>query len=190
MAGRLPYSVIFFIVLLSSCARDPYDPENFLTQEDRKKLIREMVYYSMKLAPNANHETKFDKEFDWYYDLAAKEVEILKYYVNNSDHFFLMSRVARSLQSMREGIAGKVRYDDKGRLIEYEEIFRTWKMPGDSLNVRGAMLFDRMVKGKDLSLFYSKFQGDKYIEFPDERFSFDKKLKLWHDAASDTLQIE
>ena len=91
---------------------------------------------------------------------------------------------------MREGIAGKVRYDDKGRLIEYEEIFRTWKMPGDSLNVRGAMLFDRMVKGKDLSLFYSKFQGDKYIEFPDERFSFDKKLKLWHDAASDTLQIE
>ena len=63
-------------------------------------------------------------------------------------------------------------------------------MESDSLKVRGAMLFDRMVKGKDLSLFYSKFQGDKYIEFPDERFSFDKKLKLWHDDAMDTLQDE
>ena len=185
------YRFIFFIVLLSSVQSDPYDPNKFLTPEAQQKLIRETVYYSMKLAPNANHDTKFNKEFDWYYDRAAKEVEITKYYIDEKgNHYFLMSRVARSITPMREGIGGKLSFDDAGKLIEYEEIFRTWKMESDSLKIRGAMLFDRMVKGKDLSLFYSKFQGDKYIEFPNERFSFDKKLRLWHDNAIDTLQGE
>ena len=185
------YRFIFFLVALSSCTSDPYDPRKFLTPEAQQKLIRETVYYSMKLAPNANHETKFDKEFDWYYDRAAKEVEITKYFIDEkSNHYFLMSRVARSITPMREGIGGKIRFDDSGKLNVYEEIFRTWKMESDSLKIRGAMLFDRMVKGKDLSLFYAKFQGDKYIEFPNERFSFDKKLRLWHDNAIDTLQGE
>ena len=185
------YRFIFFIVLLSSCNSDPYDPGKFLTPEAQQKLIRETVYFSMKLAPNANHETKFDKEFDWYYDRAAKEVEVTKYYIDEKrTHYFLMSRVARSITPMREGIGGKLSIDGAGKLIDYEEIFRTWKMESDSLKTRGAMLFDRMVKGKDLSLFYSKFQGDKYIEFPNERFSFDKTLRLWHDNAIDTLQRE
>jgi len=185
------YRFILFIALLSACTSDPYDPSKFLTPDAQQKLIRETVYYSMKLAPNANHDTKFDKEFDWYYDRAAKEVEVTKYYIDEKHtHYFLMSREARSITPMREGIGGKLSFDEAGKLIEYEEIFRTWKMESDSLKIRGVMLFDRMVKGKDLSLFYSKFQGDKYIEFPNERFSFDKKLRLWHDNAIDTLQGE
>ena len=190
MTKRSLYRFIFLVVMLNSCASDPYDPNKFLTAEAQQKLIRETVYYSMKLPPNANHETKFNKEFDWYYERAAKEVEITRYYVDERrDHYFLMSRLARSITPMREGIGGKLRYDESGKLNEYEEIFRTWKMEGDSLKIRGAMLFDRMVKGKDLSLFYAKFQGDRYIEFPNERFSFDKKSRLWHDAI-DTLQSE
>ena len=185
------YRFIFFVGVLSSCGSDPYDPSKFLTPESQQKLIRETVYYSMKLAPNANHETKFDKEFDWYYDRAAKEVEVMKYFTDEKgDQYFLMSRVARSITPMLEGIGGKISVDNSGKLNAYEEIFRTWKMEDDSLKIRGAMLFDRMVKGKDLSLFYAKFQGDKYIEFPNERFSFDKKLRLWHDDAIDTLQGE
>ena len=110
------YRFIFSLVLLSSCTNDPYDPNKFLTPEAQQKLIRETVYYSMKLAPNANHETKFDKEFDWYYDRAANEVEVIKYYIDkNGSHYFLMSRVARSITPMREGIAGKLRFDDAGK---------------------------------------------------------------------------
>lgn len=185
------YCFFFFIMFLSACTRDRYDPNKFLTSGDQQKLIRETVYYSMKVAPNANHDTKFDEEFDWYYDRAANEVEIIKYYIDEkSNHYFLMSREARSITPMREGIGGKLRFDDSGKMIEYEEIFRTWKMESDSLKIRGAMLFDRMVMGKDLSLFYAKFQGDKYIEFPNERFSFDKKQRLWRDNAIDTLQGE
>jgi hypothetical protein len=73
------YRFIFFAAALTSCASDTYDPNKFLTPEAQQKLIRETVYYSMKLAPNANHDTKFDKEFDWYYERAAKEVEVTKY---------------------------------------------------------------------------------------------------------------
>jgi hypothetical protein len=185
------YHFIFFVLVLKSCATDPYDPNKFLEPEVQQKIIRQTVYYSMKLAPNASQDTKFDKDFDWYYDRAAKEVEFTKYFIDEKgDHYFLMSRVARSITPMREGIGGKIRVDASGKLNEYEEIFRTWKMESDSLKIRGAMLFDRMVKGKDLSLFYAKFQGDKYIEFPNERFSFDKKLRLWQDNAIDTLKVE
>ena len=92
---------------------DPYDPAKFLTPEEQQKLIRETVYYSMKLPPNANHETKFSKDFDWYYERAAKEVEIVKYYIDdNGSHYFLMSRIARSITPMQEGIAGKLRYEE------------------------------------------------------------------------------
>ena len=189
--AKAHYGIVFFLALFTACTSDPYEPDKFLTTEDQEKLIRETVYYSMKLAPNANHETKFDNEFDWYYDRAANELEVIKYYVDeNADHYFLMSRVARSITPAHEGIGGKLRYSDTGKLVEYEEIFRTWKMPNDSLKVRGAMLFDRMVKGKDLSLFYAKFQGDKYIEFPNERFTYDKKSRLWQDHAIDTLRTQ
>jgi len=183
---------IFMLVLLgSSCSNDPCRPEKFLTSMDQQKLIRESVYFSMKLPPNANHQTKFDPEFKWYYDRAAKEVDLLKYCVDpNGTHYFLMTRVARSITPMREGIGGKIKLDAAGKLSEYEEIFRTWKMPSDSLKTRGAMLFDRMVMGKDLTLFYSKFQGDKYIEYPNERFSFDKTSRLWHDHSVDSLKSE
>jgi hypothetical protein len=91
---------------------------------------------------------------------------------------------------MVEGMGGKIQYGDDGKIVTYEEIFRTWKMPKDTLVVRGAFLFDRMVTGKDLSLYYSKFQGDKYIEFPNERFIFDKATRTWRDLVMDSLKLQ
>lgn len=45
-----------------------------------------------------------------------------------------------------------------------------------------------MVTGKDLMLFYSKFQGDQYIEFPDDRFYFDKNSRSWRDRSRESIQ--
>lgn len=178
------------LFLAGSCTTDPYRPDRFLTAGEQAKLIRESVYYSAKLPPNSNQTTKFSKDFDWYYDRAVQETGLIKYYkAEDGNHYFLMTRKARSITPMREGIGGKLRYDAAGKLLEYDEVFRTWKMVSDSLNVRGAMLFDRMVKGKDLSIYYSKFQGDRYIEFPDDRFYFDKESRRWKDMAFDSLNI-
>lgn len=183
-------SFVFTWIFLSGCQNDPYNPDRFLSRDQQSKLIRESVYYSAKLPPNGTRQTKFNSEFNWYYDLAAREVELLQYFEDEKGtHYFLMSRRARSITPMVEGMGGKINYDDVGNLATYEEVFRTWKMPKDTLAVRGAFLFDRMVRGKDLSLYYSKFQGDKYIEFPNERFIFDKETQAWRDLVMDSVNL-
>lgn len=184
-------SGFLLILCVTQCAKDRFQPDQYLDAKAQSRLIRETVYYATKLPPNSNHFTKFGKEFDWYYDLAADETNLEKYYTApDGTGYFLMTRVARSINPMREGIGGKVRYDTMGKMVEYEEVFRTWKMPEDSLLVRGAFLFNRMVKGQDLSLYYSKFQGDRYIEFPDDRFVFDKQSRRWRDRELDSLDIQ
>lgn len=145
-----------------------------------------MVYYATKLAPDAGELDKFDAKYNWYYDRAADECRFLAVYPAQEEDswFFLLARTARSVTPMEEGIGGKVKLNDHGGLSDYEEVFRVWKMPSDTLLERGTMLFDRMVRGKDLSLFYPKFQKDRYIELPTEGYYFDKVTKRWKSAPS------
>jgi len=116
----------------------------------------------------------------------------LYFFVGASDgsYYFLMTRKARSIWPAREAIGGKLKLDKELKLQEYEEIFRTWKMTEDSLNQRAFELFDLMVEEKDLTVYYSKFKGDRYIEFPDDRFFFDKKERKWKDRALDSVRLQ
>ena len=184
MRTLIAIASVSVLILLSSCKGDRYDPSNELSKEEQARLIRQMVYYSTKLAPNASDSSKFDPKFNWYYDRAAGESSLMKFYATPEpgSWYFMVSRMARSMTPMQEGIAGKVKLNDDGTIADYEEVFRMWKMPADTLTVRGAMLFDRMVTGRDLSLFYPKYQGDKYIELPTEGYYFDKPSKHWRSS--------
>lgn len=185
-----PLVFLSLLTILAACSSDPYDPDKFLTDDQRESFILQSVYYSSKLPPNSSHQTKFSREFDGYYKMAADESTLLKYYKSvDGTGYYLIARKARSITPMKEGIGGKVRFDEAGKIAEYEEVFRTWKMNEDSLLVRGPMLFERMIEGKDLTQFYSKFQGDKFIEFPDDRFVFDKQARRWHDRMLDSTSL-
>ena len=177
-------AIIVLLFVLCACQSDRYNPSNELSTEEQARLIRQMVYYSTKLPPNANDLDKFDEKYNWYYDRAAAECRLVKFFATQEpgSWYFLVARKARSITPMEEGIAGKVKLNADRSLADYDEVFRVWKMNSDTLNVRGAMLFDRMVRGKDLSLFYPKFQGDKYIELPTEGYYFDKLSKRWTAA--------
>ncbi len=63
-------------------------------------------------------------------------------------------------------------------------------MPADTLHKRGEFLFNQMVKGGDLTLYYSKFQKDRFIEFPDDRFTFDVQERKWRDSELDSVKFE
>jgi hypothetical protein len=170
-----------FSLAAISCKRDRYSPSQYLSETEQQQLVRQMVYYCTKLPPNASESDKFNPGYNWYYDRAAAEAGLLKFYTNEKHDFnyFFLTRTARSITPMKEGIAGKVKLNSDGSLADYEEVFRTWKMHEDTLAIRGAMLFDRMVTERDLSLFYSQFQGDRYIEFPSERYKYDNTTKRW-----------
>lgn len=177
---------LLVVVLLATvaCSKNKStDPADFLNEFERKGLMLEIVHYAAKLAPRASHETKFDPEFDDYYSSQAADYKWLEMAPRKEGgYYFLISRPARSITPMIEGIGGYFRID-KDSLVEYNEVFRTWKLPEDVFEPRGQMLFDRMVAGKDLSIYYPQFTGDQYIEFPDNRFVFDKEKRVWVDMA-------
>ena len=53
-------------------------------------------------------------------------------------------------------------------------------MVPDTLRRRSYFLFDQMVKGEDLTKFYtSNSKGVEYIEFPDDHVYFDVPSKQW-----------
>lgn len=150
-----------------------------LSDAEKNAALWEMVHYAAKLAPGATQETKFESQHDEYYRSVVADYKWLQLEPKDDEqYYFLLSRPARSVTPMVEGIGGVFQYKND-TLASYEEIFRMWKMPEEDLAVRGKEMFDRMVAGKDLSMYYSKFSGDKYIEFPNENVHFDKDARVW-----------
>ena len=182
------FLVIIVILFFSACSKN-HSVEHWFTKEEQLKIINQSVRYSVKTPPDATHQTKFDTAFNWYYDIATKEYDWrAASKINDDEFFFLMTRKARSIWPAREAIGGKLKVDSKRNLVDYQEIFRTWKMAEDSLNTRAFELFDLMAKGKDLTPYRSKYKGDQYIEFPDDRYSWSNKEKKWMDSAIDSIR--
>jgi hypothetical protein len=180
---RLTGILVLISFLIAACSPSMDNaPEKCFTPESQANVIAQCVRYSAKLAPQATHETKFDTTFNWYYELAAKEYDLRACRRDkDSSYFFLMTRKARSIWPAREAIGGKLRLDKDQHIVDYAEEFRTWKMAEDSLNARAFELFNLMADGKDLAPYRSKFKGDRYIEFPDDRSFWDKNEKRWRD---------
>ncbi len=180
------------IVLLLSCSgKKSNDPFDYMDRTRQNEVIGKLVRYAVKSAPASSRATMFNPEFNEYYDRASRELNIM--YLNEDGkggYYFLISRPARSISPMFEGVGGMLKLNKKDSLIEYNEVFRTWKMEDKDLRSRGKFLFEQMVKGKDLSPFYAKLAGDKYIEFPDDHFHFDKNERKWVSIESDSLSVE
>jgi hypothetical protein len=178
---------------LSNCISKSanYAPDSCLSKEKRKKLIQNIVRYTNKLAPEATHTTKFNSAFNWYYDRAVTESKILYCIAGDSSGTYqlLISKKARSITPMEEGIALKIKLNQNDSIIYYDEVFRMWKMPADTLLLRGKYLFARMINHEDLTIYYSKFQQDRFIEFPDHRFIFDIEKRRWRDKELDSVRF-
>ncbi|MCD9016444.1 hypothetical protein [Parachryseolinea silvisoli] len=190
---RIAYYTFFALLVLStSCKKKNYDPSGCLSAEEQKKILYTMMHYASRLAPEATHETKFDKKFDWYYDRAVNEARVLycDHNEENDTYSLLVARKARSITPMEEGIAVRIKLGENDTFADYEEVFRMWKMHADSVEKKGKFLFRTMLEGGDLTLYYTQFRKDEFIEFPDQRFTFDKKIRRWRDSAMDTIQFQ
>jgi hypothetical protein len=188
----LLFSVLFVSQLfITGCNQTPnYEANQHLTTDQQKHLAYSVMRYLGKLPGKANHQTKFNADFDDHYRALA-ESHKLDYYHKNDDGtaFFLFSRIAPSIKEKYVAIGGYVKFDAAQNIIDYAEVFRTWKMTPEELAPKSLLLFDLMVRGEDLSPYYTANSGnEEYIEFPDANTTYDKNQRLWVSTLEDYME--
>lgn len=177
-------SVILVATVLFACSKG-YDPNEWLTPQEQYDNMWKAVRYFGRAPENLTMQERFYNGYDNHYKEQMKAHRIDAYYIDGNTHYLLVSRMAPSLTEKRVAIAIKMTLDNKDEVSDYEEVFRTWKMP-DTLQVRRSiMLFDKMVKGESLDPYLIKnSEPEEYIEFPDETTYFDKTERIWKRKSS------
>jgi hypothetical protein len=180
--------LIFLTVLLGITACNPknrYIPEKNLSELQQKQILYSTIRYLGHLPKKGSHENKFDPQFDEYYSKLALDYTLEAYYKKNDEEYFLVSRIAPSLKVKKVAVGVKMKRDGDGDLVHYEEVFRTWKFEIPEMQEKGLLLFDKMVKGEDLSPYYPQNSGaEEFIEFPDEKIYYDVNERRWRTAGS------
>jgi hypothetical protein len=168
-------------MMFTSCSREKdYNPTAHLTVPQQDDIMWHIIRYMGKPPDGIGPEERFDKGYDEHYQEQKSIHRLDAYYIDGRTHYFLVSRVAPSLTEKRVAISGALQSDEQGMLTGYVEVFRTWKMQPDTLVKRSTLLFDLMVRGKDLEPYYSSRTGNTdYIEFPDDRTYFDNVARMW-----------
>lgn len=172
-------SFFLCVFLVLACTKD-YNPLSSLTAIEQDQLMSKVIRYLAKPHEGIGADERFYPAYNAYYDEQKSRHRLDAYFEDGENHYFLISRSAPSLVEKRVATGGNIKMDAEGTVIEYEEIFRTWKM-ADSVQIKKSlMLFDKMVKGESLEPYLIKNSSpDEYIEFPDDHTYFDKATRSW-----------
>jgi hypothetical protein len=178
------------LVLAGCTSKNDYRPDSYLNSTKKDEVVSRIIRYVAEKPKKANDSTKFDPIYNNHYQTQAAEHRFTHYFVSTDDvHYFMIQRRAPSLYEKYVATGGKMRFDERGNLIEYEEVFRTWKMAQDTLTRRGSLLFDKMVKEESLEPYLTRNSPDiEYIEFPDENVYYDKSSRTWKSKQYGTVE--
>ena len=177
ISDLLPVLIIFF---LTGCGKPSYMPADHLSLGAQEEFKWKIIRYAGRAPEGLTVAERFYPQYDTHYREQQKLHALDAYYEKKGTVYFLLSRKAPSLFEKRVAIGGIVRFGSDDTIQQYEEVFRTWKMIPDTLNVRALLLFDKMVKGESLEAYYTKnSKGIEYIEFPDDRTYFDVQQRTW-----------
>lgn len=179
---KLRKLILFVTLIFVGCnGRRDYNPATYLTPVKQDEVMWKVIRYMARPPENLTFEERFYKGYDDHYHEQMALHRLDAYYIGDDEiNYFLVSRRAPSLTEKRVAIGGKLRLNKDGSLVEYKEVFRTWKMVPDTLAKRSAVLFDKLVNGGDLTPYYTKnSKGVEYIEFPDDITYFDVSTRVW-----------
>lgn len=177
-------ALLCLAAIMASCTKG-YAPEEHLSAGDQYNQVYKIIRYLARAPENLTFEERFYKAYDKYYQDQTTLHRLDAYFIDESGvHYFLVSRRAPSLVDKRVATGGKMKLDTDGNLVEYEEVFRTWKMTDQDLVKKSVMLFDLMVRGKSLDPYLTKNSWpEEYIEFPDDQTYFDVQSRMWKGKA-------
>jgi hypothetical protein len=175
--------LFFLLFAVTSCKEadfeSKYNPNLLMNQSQQDSLTYSIIRYMGKMPKYANDSSKFEQKFDSAYNFVSKEHRLIGLFKDGGKVFFLYARQAPSLEEKYVAIAGFVELENQ-KMIAYEEVFRTWKKKINELEPLAFKLFDEMIQGKDLSVYYPENSGEEYIiEFPSAEVLFDKESRKW-----------
>jgi hypothetical protein len=166
-------------IFLIGCAKQQ-NPQKALSGDDYSKIHNFMLRYAFDAPKNTSSEDRFDAQHDSYYQKFSKHFEWSKY-ADASDGwiYFEWRRRAPSFGDKWVATGGRLKLEG-GRVVSYQEIFRTWKMDISLLNERSALLFEQMIKGESLERFWSEnAKSIDFIEFPNALTHFNLATQRW-----------
>lgn len=172
------------LVLFTACGSKSISveiaPEKSLTTAAHDSFKIEIIRFVGKLPGKANHASKFDTTYDTYYATLAEQHKLEFYHIDENNHYFLLSRIAPSLDEKYVAIGGKLKRNAAGEIEYFEEVFRTWKMPSAEMKTTAEMLFRKMIHQEDLSPYYTENTKDEFIiEFPDKDVQYNVEQRRW-----------
>lgn len=183
--------VVSILFLLFSCGggKSKYDPQRHLSLKQQDEVMEKIIRYVAKLPRRTADSLRMLDQYDEHYGQQLSRHRLMAYYISKDDeHFFLVSRRAPSIHEKYVATGGRMRFDKQGNLTTYEEVFRTWKLFEEQLNERAPYLFDLMIKGKDLTPYYTATSGFNYIEFPDDNVYYDKEARAWRSKVYGSVE--
>lgn len=177
--------------LFIACGTAEINVDAQLTNDEQTELTYRLSRYIARVASKADHQTKFNAEFDDYYRRESAKIYPKFYYrdAKTRREYFLVTHIAPSIHEKYVARAGYFIGQNEGAdFAEYVEVFRTWKDLEDTLMPKAEMLFKKMIAGEDLTPYYPATAGIEYIEFPDADVYFDSEQRMWVSTRENPLQ--
>ena len=155
-----------------------------LDVQKHQKLIDTLMPRFAKLHDSIPNSRRFDPSLLPFYQVhkIERKYELQEYACINGEYFFAISRLEPSIKKDKYAIVcGSFKRKSTGEIdsSSYREIYWTWKMLKNDLIERNKILFEKAIKGEDLSDYLPEKSGDKYIMFPDGKVSFDRASQSW-----------
>ena len=174
--------ILLLCTTLVSCKQQNYNAVDRLAMNEQEQFKYNIARYIADLPKYANDQNKFEERFDNIYQALAKNIQLKQYYESEDGAiYFEVWKRAPSLLVKYNATGGMLKKDKAtGKITHYSEIYRTWKMEAEDLAKNTAVIFPKMVDGKNLSGYYTEnANGKLIIEFPDKLVSYNDSLRKW-----------
>lgn len=158
--------------------------DSLFVQEFTSNLIR----YVGRKPEDASNENKFHAYFDEHYNQQINQHDLTHYHAKGEKEFFVFTRIAPSLKLKKVAICGWVKRESNGKVVELEEIFRTWKFEPELLSEKSDFLFAKVIGGEPTEPYQTNNSGNTdFIEFPSDVVYYNKDAKQWTSTQEDVL---
>jgi hypothetical protein len=169
-----PMRKLLLAFLLAGCSADQYDPERYLSNEQRSLLIKQAVrylYFDDRIPPSS----RFDSVHNEKFEKVSQAFSIVRYHRTPEEDYYLILR--RYGNGKFRAIGGKLRLAYDGTIAGFIETFVTPLLEEEIAEQRGAFLFTQMALNGDVDKKYLDMK--LYVEWPDASTSYDTVSHQW-----------